>query len=101
MMLGSQCQQIIKLKENQSVDYMELYPNPAQAYFILENASLNLQAANLQVFDQLGRQQFIQTEMLSANKIKVSGLLPGLYLVLIQSPEGQIMRKKILISAEQ
>lgn len=100
MRMGSQCQQIITLQEDQIRNHLELYPNPAQNYFILENTLLNIKPSKLRVFDQMGRQQLIQTEILSANKLKVKGLGPGLYLVIIEDSEGQFLRKKILIKPE-
>lgn len=99
-MVGSQCQQVIHLEEA-LLNSLQLYPNPARDYFILEHRDLKLDPSKLSIFDQLGRKQSIQIEILSAHQLKLRGLKAGLFILLIEGPNGAFLQKKILVQAEQ
>lgn len=70
---------------------VQLYPNPATTEVFVELGSLK--KGSLEIFTADGR--LVSTHQLSAevNKLNVSRLAPGTYVVKITSPEGTVTRK--------
>ena len=87
------------VRDIEGLNALQVAPNPVSNGMatLFVNAERNFEA-NLQVFDMAGRQVFAQNGLRIANgdsavELPVSDLQNGLYVVMLQSGEGQTVRK--------
>ncbi|WP_405563312.1 T9SS type A sorting domain-containing protein [Polaribacter sp. Asnod6-C07] len=66
-----------------------LFPNPAKTHF-----SININPVKTQIFDVTGK--LVKVDNNRKNKIDISNLKKGIYIVKVQSEEGTIHLKKLL-----
>ncbi len=74
------------------IDRLKIYPNPANNYISIESPSVVV--TSVEIFNVLGKNVYSQSG-LTDNKINISSLSNGMYLLKITSNEGSITRRII------
>jgi len=80
-------------EEENTAGSLSIYPNPVNSEFRIQNSELQL-GQPVQIFDISGKS--IHSEILSSNRIDVSGLANGFY-VLALSTNGKIQQQKFIV----
>jgi hypothetical protein len=76
---------------------MDVYPNPASSYFVVYDYSTE-QNRVIELIDMNGKILKKQTDANIANRVEVSNLANGLYILKIKDGKGKVIRtEKILI----
>ena len=75
---------------------LNIYPNPANGYFVISFSTLKSRAVNLKICDLSGKTVF-ENNYTSSGKIIINrnNLNPGFYIVSLES-EGNSIHKKII-----
>ena len=76
--------------------YVQIYPNPAKTSFFIKSKETNF-PINVAVFDISGKQLAIATLKSEENKIDISQLQKGLYLVNFINKNGENHNEKLII----
>lgn len=68
---------------------LHLSPNPAASTLVIKS-DMRFDEPNIEIFDRLGRKVIspLTTESPDSYTVDISGLLPGIYTVLVKSPSG-------------
>ena len=82
--------------ENSSIEDFRIYPNPADDFVTVET-SVNLEGAIISLFDVNGRRVLNYKKNTENNKIDISNLSAGEYILRIVSSEGNVLSEKLLI----
>lgn len=104
--VNSDCESSTKCSANFSVeevvfssdpelDQIEIYPNPAREYLIINSKSNRLKNIYIEILDQQGRifRLTKKVDILEFEKINIESLLPGKYLIRIHKEGTAIERK--------
>ncbi|QRM89894.1 T9SS type A sorting domain-containing protein [Lacinutrix sp. WUR7] len=83
---------ILSVDDFETVDAIKMYPNPSNGNTITIVAKENL---SVEVYDVLGKRIKMQNITPSQNKLNISGLSKGLYLVRFNSATGSTTKKLI------
>ncbi|MEM6380051.1 MAG: T9SS type A sorting domain-containing protein, partial [Bacteroidota bacterium] len=85
--------------ETESVDFINVYPNPATDLILVEYRGLEANRGQLQLFDIAGRQvqQLSLAQGDDTIQLDVSNLPSGYFLLRIES-EGKVSTKKVIVS---
>lgn len=77
---------------------LNMYPNPAKDYFVIQTADLNLENARIEVFSLTGQKILVQqiTPTQSNVEVNISSLTKGLYLVRLISNDSNFVAKLIV-----
>ena len=83
---------------NELTQGLSLYPNPVKGAFTLQNENNSLELASAVITDINGRivSKVDLRNMASSQRIDVSGLNSGLYLIRVQSRDASITKKLII-----
>ncbi len=71
-------------------DRITVFPNPAEEFIYLKTQN-NIQIESIAILDHLGR--LIKSEINIIDGIKVSGLIPGIYLLAVKTSDGIVYKK--------
>ena len=82
--------------ENSSIEDFRIYPNPADDFVTVET-SVSLEGAIISLFDVNGRRVLNYKKNTENNKIDISNLNAGEYILRIVSSEGNVLSEKLLI----
>ena len=77
-----------------SISNFNVYPNPASDFITIES-NIQDEISTVQVFDLLGKQ--VISRGIENNKLNVSNLSQGMYMLKINSVKGNSITKKIII----
>lgn len=80
--------------EEFSINSFEIHPNPAKNYIQLHN--INLTETEIRIFDILGKQVYHQSKEDLKDKISVTALDKGVYILLVNK-RGKKSSKKLII----
>lgn len=83
------------MNEPENID-IQLFPNPTNNQSTLNLVSESLKIEKISILNSLGQIVFVRNEA-DNSKIKVDGLLPGIYLIEIRTMENLILNKKVII----
>lgn len=90
---SSNCVNIIKLSVNNNIqNKIIIYPNPANNYIEITNWP---KEATIKIYNTLGLQ--VECIKLSESKIDISKLYNGIYIILIQDKNDEVIYKQTLI----
>jgi hypothetical protein len=89
-----ECDTVLGVTEN-LIDNIQIYPNPAQDYFVVDAGNFN----NIQVelFDISGRKLLQQKITTNQEQVYVSGLASGVYICWVSSGSQVVKRQKLII----
>jgi hypothetical protein len=82
-----------EIKSNEKQNLVQIYPNPSNGSFIIENIS-NIK--HLRIYNLIGKLVF-ENVSTSENKINFSGFEKGLYLIQIMSYDNELQTSKIIV----
>ena len=85
-------QSILSVEEFETVDTIKMYPNPSNGNTV---TILSNQDISAEVYDILGKKVKMQNITSSQNKLNISGLSKGIYLVKFNSDKGSTTKKLI------
>jgi len=71
-------------------DRITVFPNPSEEFIYLKTQH-NIQIESIAILDHLGR--LIKSEINIIEGIKVSNLLPGIYLLAVKTTDGAVFKK--------
>lgn len=83
---------VIKLNGNAVVHNYTIYPNPANTHFIIKNLNVD---AKIKVYNNFGQQVMSLTTSSFEQNMDISRLVAGVYLVKIESNDGQVVSLKL------
>ena len=76
---------------------MKIYPNPAQSRVYIDIPSLSLKKVTIEIFDLSGRKLKTQSIYQGHNDISLSGMVSGIYGLLISDGKNRNLRKLVVI----
>ena len=86
--------------ENLALQEVEIYPNPNHGEFTLSVSSEKLKNMDLQILTSLGvviyEKADLNVQGKLIEKIKLSGIAPGIYFVKLSTSDQQLIRKVII-----
>lgn len=97
--LGAQLNQCTSVAVNESIpsdNMLNVYPNPTQDYFVIENNSPL--PFYTRIYDQTGHAIFSDTVIEASDAKTFSPLYPGLYYILAHDPSGSfVLTRKMIV----
>ncbi|QYJ69311.1 T9SS type A sorting domain-containing protein [Flavobacterium litorale] len=79
---------------NQTIEGLNIYPNPVNNTDRIYITSKNMQSKEIQVYDVLGK-KILQT-IISGKELSISALTPGVYIIKIKEGDATSTRKLIV-----
>jgi len=84
----------VGIYNNQETVEFSMYPNPANDHFVIESPN---KVSSVVIFDITGK-QVLRSDHLTNNRINISGLNPGVYLVKIEDEQNNPGTQRLVIS---
>ncbi|MBL4593241.1 MAG: T9SS type A sorting domain-containing protein [Flavobacteriales bacterium] len=95
---GSVTDPQVSIEEKLTSDDFEIYPNPTSSVIYFKNNSINNDSYHIQLIDIYGK-IIIETESSLTNKIDVTNIANGIYIIRFMNNETKkIVLKKVIIS---
>lgn len=81
--------------EEKPINTIQIYPNPAQDYFVVDGGKLN--NVQVELFDISGRRVLHQKVTTNQEAVDVSGLANGVYIAVVSSGRQVAKRQRLII----